>query len=137
MRTKIEQVLASGWPFLVAERDGNVIGYAYATQIRERPAYAFTCKNSIYVADGHTGKGVGRGLLSALIACAEQAGFRQMIAVIGGGSPASVGLHETFGFKEAGRLTAVGRKNHRWLDTVYMQRPIGTGNEIPPEREPS
>ena len=120
-REKIVAVMAEGWPFLVAEWSRAVIGYAYATQFRDRAAYARTCENSIYVADGMRGKGVGRGLLNALVKKARAAGFGQMIAVIGGAEPASVALHEKLGFLHAGRLQNVGCKFGRKLDTVYMQ----------------
>ena len=120
-RDKIADVTAKGWPFLVAEASGAVVGYAYATQFRDRAAYARTCENSIYVADGMRRKGVGRGLLNALLRDSRAAGFEQMIAVIGGGEPASVALHEQLGFVHAGRLENVGYKFGRKLDTVYMQ----------------
>jgi len=128
-RTKITDIAASGWPFLVAEEGGKVAGYAYATQFRDRPAYAETCENSIYVAPGHTGRGVGSALLASLIPAAAEAGFRQMIAVVGGGEPASVALHEKSGFKVAGRMHDVGRKFGRLLDTVYLQRALD-GDDI-------
>ncbi|WP_028969627.1 GNAT family N-acetyltransferase [Sphingomonas sp. URHD0057] len=120
-RDKLTAVLSKGWPFLVTELDGEVIGYAYATQFRDRPAYAHTCENSIYVHHQHLGKGIGRELLERLIGAARDAGFRQMIGVIGGGEPASVALHRTCGFGEAGRMRSVGFKFGQWLDTVYMQ----------------
>ncbi|HEU4820667.1 MAG TPA: GNAT family N-acetyltransferase [Qipengyuania sp.] len=120
-RDKIAAVTGRGWPFVVAERAGEVIGHAYATQFRDRAAYARTCENSIYVADGMQGQGVGRALLSALVEAARRRGFEQMIAVIGGGEPASVALHERLGFVHAGRMRNVGYKFGRKLDTVYMQ----------------
>lgn len=126
-RGKIAAVRAKGWPFLVAEHGNEVVGYAYATQFRDRAAYAHTCENSIYVADEMRGAGVGRALLCALVAEARSCGFEQMIAVIGGGEPASVGLHEKFGFVHAGRMRNVGYKFDRKLDTVYMQRDLTTG----------
>lgn len=122
-----------GWPFLVAEQKKHVIGYAYATQFRDRPAYSWTCENSIYVAPTHVGRGVGRNLLAALITAAEQAGFRQMIAVIGGAEPASAAIHGKAGFVETGRMRSVGRKFGRWLDTLYMQRSLGPGDSRDPE----
>lgn len=122
-----------GWPFLVAEQGGIVVGYAYATQFRDRPAYRWTCENSIYVAPSHVGRGVGTALLAALIEAAEQAGFLQMIAVIGGAEPASVSVHARAGFLEAGRMRSVGRKFGRWLDTLYMQRSLGPGDSRDPE----
>ena len=115
---------------------GEVIGYAYATQFRDRPAYASSCENSIYLHPDHCGQGFGTLLLAALVEAAERAGFRQMIAVIGGAEPASVALHARAGFVEAGRMRSVGRKFGRWLDTLYMQRPLGAGDAIPPEVEP-
>jgi L-amino acid N-acyltransferase YncA len=134
---KIGRISGHGWPFLVAEVDGPVAGYAYATQFRDRPAYAFTCENSVYVHPDRAGRGVGRWLLSRLVVEAEAGGFRQMIAVIGGGEPASVALHRSLGFVEAGRMRSVGRKFGRWLDTVYMQRALGSGDTSePPTSDP-
>jgi L-amino acid N-acyltransferase YncA len=133
---RIAECVGRGWPFLVAEKDGEVVGYAYATQFRDRPAYRSTCENSIYVAADHIGQGIGRGLLAALLDAAEQASFRQMIAVIGGAEPASAALHSKAGFVEAGRMKAVGRKFGRWLDTLYMQKALGPGDTKGPEGEP-
>ena len=123
-RTKIADISARGWPFLVAEEDGAVLGYAYATQFRDRPAYAETCENSIYLAPDHSGRGIGSALMAALLPAAADAGFRQMIAVVGGDEPASVALHRKFGFTVAGRMRDVGRKFGRLLDTVYLQRSL-------------
>src|SRR4029079_17856283 len=103
--------------------------YAYATQFRDRPAYAWTCENSIYVRADRIGQGIGRPLLEALIEAARDAGFRQMIAVVGGGEPASVALHLRCGFREAGRMKTVGFKFGKWLDTVYMQRSLITEDQ--------
>ena len=133
MRNKIVHVLAQGWPFLVAEAGGEVVGYAYATQFRDRPAYAYTCENSIYVRAGDGGRGIGRRLLEALLVRSERAGFRQMVAVIGGAEPASVALHTACGFRETGRIEAVGWKKGRWLDNVYMQKALGPGATRPPD----
>lgn len=124
---KIADIAAHGWPFLVAERDGEVLGYAYATQFRPRAAYARTCENSIYVADQTRGSGIGSRLLGNLIEAARECGFEQMIAVIGGGEPASVALHGKLGFVHAGRMRNVGFKFGRRLDTVYMQRSLIAG----------
>jgi L-amino acid N-acyltransferase YncA len=129
---KIGRISEHGWPFLVAEVDDAVAGYAYATQFRDRAAYAYTCENSVYVHPDRAGRGIGRRLLARLIAEAEADGFRQMIAVIGGGEPASVALHRSLGFVEAGRMRSVGRKFGRWLDTVYMQRALGPGDTSEP-----
>jgi len=121
---KIAQIRARGWPFLVAEQAGVVAGYCYATQFRERAAYARTCEDSIYVRAGQEGAGIGTRLLSALIAAARASGFEQLIAVIGGAGPVSAALHAKCGFAEAGRLRNVGFKLGRRLDTLYMQRDL-------------
>jgi phosphinothricin acetyltransferase len=133
---KLAECVEKGWPFLVAEAGSEVVGYAYATQFRDRPAYTSTCENSIYVAVSHVGQGIGRTLLAALFEAARQAGFRQMIAVVGGAEPASVALHINAGFTEVGRLRSVGRKFGRWLDTVYLQRTLGVGDSEPPRKGP-
>lgn len=134
--SKIAECDARGWPFLVCVNGTIVVGYAYATQFRDRPAYALACEDSIYVHPDHVGKGVGRLLLASLIEAAQAAGFRQMLAVIGGGEPASVALHTRLGFEHAGRMRSVGRKFGRWLDSVYMQRALGDGDSHPPANEP-
>ncbi len=122
-------VLRRGLPFLVAEVDGAVVGYAYAGPYRVRPAYRFTVEDSIYIHPDHTRKGIGRRLLQAIIAACEEKGCRQMIAVIGdSGNAASIGLHQAFGFEHTGTLRSVGFKFGRWVDTVIMQRPLGPGD---------
>lgn len=134
----MERVIGAGWPWLVAEAtDQTLLGYAYATQFRDRAAYRFVCEDSIYIRDDARGQGVGKGLLAALIDCCTAQGFRQMIAVIGGAEPASQALHASLGFALAGRLSGIGRKHGRWLDTLYMQRPLGAGSDQPPGFEPS
>jgi len=129
-RAKIADITARDWPFLVAEEDGAVLGYAYATQFRDRPAYAETCENSIYISPLHSGRGLGSTLMAALLPAAAKAGFRQMIAVVGGAEPASVALHQNFGFVVAGRMHHVGRKFGRLLDTVYLQRALDNGDDL-------
>ena len=121
---KIASVTGRGWPFLVVEYDGQIAGYAYASQFRDRPAYAGTCEDSIYIDHRLTGRGLGGALLAALIDAAKDFGFEQMIAVIGGAEPASVALHTRAGFVKAGRMRNVGRKFGRMLDTLYMQREL-------------
>lgn len=121
---KITDFAARGHPFLVAERNGGVVAYAYAARFRDRAAYAHTCEDSIYVSHEARGGGIGTALLSALIEAARASGFEQMIAVVGGGEPASVALHAKCGFVHAGRMRNVGRKFGRLLDTVYMQRDL-------------
>lgn len=120
-RDKIRSIAGEGWPFLVAEAEGAVAGYAYVTQFRDRAAYRFTAEDSIYVHPKMMGRGIGKTLLQALLDRSAEYGFRTVIAVIGGAEPASIGLHSALGFREAGRLNAVGWKNERWLDSVYMQ----------------
>ncbi|MCZ8325010.1 MAG: GNAT family N-acetyltransferase [Sphingomonadaceae bacterium] len=134
---RMARVLSHSWPWLVAEDEaGALLGYAYATQFRDRAAYRYVCEDSIYIRDDARGQGVGKALLGALIAACEEAGFRQMVAVIGGAEPASAALHARLGFAEAGRLSGIGRKQGRWLDTLYMQRSLGPGSTAAPEVEP-
>lgn len=123
-RSKIRRIAGASWPFLVAEVDGEVAGYAYVTQFRDRAAYRFTAEDSIYVHPQRMGRGVGKALLAELLERAARYGFRTVIAVIGGAEPASIALHTGLGFREAGRLNAVGFKFGRWLDSVYMQREL-------------
>ena len=131
-RAKIDRITGRGWPFLVAFDGREATGYAYAEQLRDRPAYRFTCENSIYVRVDRIGCGIGKALLTELCARSEALGFRQIIAVIGGAEPASIALHESCGFETAGRLRGVGWKKNRWLDTVYMQRSLGEGTGSDP-----
>jgi L-amino acid N-acyltransferase YncA len=121
---KLRWIREQGWPLLVAESGGEVVGYAYATQFRDREAYSFTAENSIYVHPDQMGRGVGKALLQALLDRASECGFRTIVAVIGGAEPGSIALHEACGFAEVGRLRAVGWKKERWLDSVYMQRDL-------------
>lgn len=136
MAMKIAEITSQGWPFIVADRDGDVIGYAYASQFRDRPAYRFACEDSIYVRADQTARGVGSLLMGNLVDAATIYGFRQMMGVIGGADAASIALHAKAGFEHAGRMRSVGRKFGRWLDTVYMQLSLGEGDSAPPEREP-
>jgi L-amino acid N-acyltransferase YncA len=126
-------LLDGGYPYLVAERDGEVVGYAYAGAYRPRPAYRFSVENSIYIARRAHRQGIGRALLERLIADAEARGFRQMIAVIGDSAQApSIELHHALGFRLIGTIESVGFKHGRWLDTVLMQRPLGLGATVVP-----
>jgi L-amino acid N-acyltransferase YncA len=137
MGERLAGVVGAGAPWLVArDEGGEMLGYAYASQFRDRPAYRFTCENSVYIRHDRRGEGIGRALLALLIVEAERAGFRQMIAVIAGAQPASVRLHAACGFVEAGRMQSVGRKHGQWLDTFYMQRALGAGDATPPDKEP-
>jgi len=127
-------VLGRGLPHIVAEAGGAIVGFAYAAPYRTRPAYRFTVEDSIYVAAGMSGRGVGRLLLGALIDRCSAGQWRQMIAIIGdSGNAASIGLHAALGFRHVGTLTAVGFKFGRWVDSVIMQRELGEGGgSVPP-----
>ncbi|MDR3374304.1 MAG: GNAT family N-acetyltransferase [Ancalomicrobiaceae bacterium] len=140
MRLRREKLLAAGFPYIVAvepgaaaDSSGALLGYAYAGPYRPRPAYRFTVENSIYVAPGAQGRGVGSRLMAELIAICAEMGARQMIAVIGdSGNEASIRLHSRCGFEPAGVLKSVGYKHGRWLDSVLMQRPLGVGDAAEP-----
>ena len=123
--TRLAKVEAQRLPWLVAELNGAVAGYAYATRYRDRPAYRFTVEDTVYVARSARGHGLGRALLAALLDGARAAGMRQMVAVIGDtANEGSIRLHQACGFAHAGTLRDVGFKFGRWLDTVLMQRPL-------------
>lgn len=133
MTRRRDLLVGGGFPYLVAESAGAIVGYAYAGPYRSRPAYAGTVENSVYVTPGLQGRGVGRALLARLIDEAAARGFRQMVAVIGDSeNSASIRLHERAGFRLVGVLRAVGFKHGVWLDTVLMQRPLGDGDRTPP-----
>ena len=133
MARRQEELLANGYPYLVAECDGAVAGYAYAGPYRARPAYRWSVEDSIYVAPELHRAGMGKRLLAELIAQAEARDFRQMIAVIGDSAQtASIALHAAAGFALIGTLRSVGFKHGRWLDTVLMQRPLGKSDAAPP-----
>ena len=134
MRKRMEILLAGKFPYIVAEIDGVVVGYAYAGPYRARPAYRFSVENSIYVAPEMHRRGIGRVLLKSLIEAATKRGFRLMIAVIGDSNQAgSIGVHKALGFQDAGVFKNVGYKFGRWLDTVHMQLPLGDGAHTPPK----
>jgi phosphinothricin acetyltransferase len=133
MSRRRADVLVKGLPWLVAERGGVVLGYAYANHFRPRRAYRFCLEDSIYLAAGARGQGVGRLLLAELMARCEAAGARQMLAVIGDSANAgSVRLHQALGFEHSGVLKSSGWKFDRWLDVVMMQKSLGTGDSTPP-----
>jgi phosphinothricin acetyltransferase len=128
-------ILAGGYPYIVAERDGAILGYAYAGAYRTRPAYRSTVEDSIYVSPTAQGQGIGRVLLEALIAECEARDFRLMVAVIGDeDSRGSIALHKSLGFELVGILKGVGYKHGRWLSTVLMQRTLAGGMAEPPTR---
>ena len=135
MSRRRAEVLDCGLPYLVAEAADQIVGYGYAALFRSRSAYRFTVENSVYVEPRSVRRGIGSALLSELIERCEKAGFRQMIAVIGdSGNAASIALHERHGFHHAGNLRSTGFKFGRWVDTVLMQRALGTGDrDLPAE----
>ncbi|HEY1797617.1 MAG TPA: GNAT family N-acetyltransferase [Stellaceae bacterium] len=134
MRRRREAVMERGFPYLVAELDGEIVAYAYAGPYRTRPGYCYSCENSIYIRHGFEGRGIGKALLAPLIAGCEAMGMRRMIAVIGdSANHASINLHKSLGFEMAGNLRSVGFKFGRWLDSVFMQRALGSGDGNPPE----
>lgn len=124
MLERFVRLTGSGFPYLVSILDGSIAGFAYAAPYRPRPAYRFTVEDTIYLAPEAAGRGIGSQLLGELIAQCQSLGYKQMIAVIGGGAEASCRLHAKLGFHEAGRLSNVGYKFDRWLDTVLMQRAL-------------
>jgi L-amino acid N-acyltransferase YncA len=126
-------VQALGLPYLVAERTGEILGYSYATSYRPRPAYRHTVEDSVYLAEGLGGQGIGTALLAELIRRCEAGPWRQMLAVIGDTANAgSIGLHRKLGFDHAGTLRSVGFKHGRWVDTVLMRRALGAGDTVLP-----
>jgi L-amino acid N-acyltransferase YncA len=132
MARRAEALVSGGFPYLVARREGRLLGYAYAGPYRPRPAYRFTVEDSIYVDPDAQGRGVGRLLLAHLVEAGAACGFRQMIAVIGdSANQASIALHRRFGFRSAGLFEGVGWKHGRWLDTVLMQKALGPGADAP------
>jgi phosphinothricin acetyltransferase len=134
MARRRDDVLSKGLPWLVAVRDGRVLGYAYANHFRPRRAYRFCLEDSIYLAPDAQGQGVGRTLLAELMSQCEARGARQMLAVIGDSANAgSIGVHRTLGFEHTGVLRASGWKFGRWLDVVIMQRALGDGDTRTPD----
>ena len=128
MARRYEMLRAGGYPYLVAELDREIVGYAYAGPYRARAAYRWSVEDTIYVAASSQRRGIGRALLERLIADAEVGGFRQMIAVIGdSANVGSIELHRAAGFRMVGTFDNVGFKFGRWLDSVLMQRPLGSG----------
>ncbi|WGD56686.1 GNAT family N-acetyltransferase [Bradyrhizobium sp. CB1650] len=126
-------VLSAGLPYLVAEVDRKVAGYSYATSYRPRPAYRHTIEDSVYVSEAMRGRGIGLALLQELIARSEAGPWRQMLAVIGNSqNVGSIALHRRMGFQQVGTLRSVGFKLGQWVDTVLMQRPLGSGAATPP-----
>jgi phosphinothricin acetyltransferase len=133
MRARFEAIVEAGYPYIVAELDGRVAGYAYVGPYRTRPAYRFTVEDSIYIAPEAQGKGIGRLLLRALIEASTAKGYRLMVAVIGDSANyASIALHRRAGFTFCGTIHSVGYKFGRWLDSVVMELPLGEGDKTAP-----
>jgi len=134
MAARRADVLGKGLPYLVAERDGQVLGFAYCNWFKPRPAYRFSAEDSIYVADAARGMGIGRKLLDALVQAAEAAGVRKLLAVIGDSANAgSVGVHSAAGFTHIGVMRSVGWKFGAWRDVVLMEKALGAGDTTSPE----
>jgi L-amino acid N-acyltransferase YncA len=133
MARRLNALTTSKYPYLVAELEAGVAGYAYAAAYRARPAYRWCVEDSVYVAAQFHRRGIGARLLTDLIEQAQARGFRQMIAVIGDSAQLpSIAAHAKAGFAQIGTLRSVGFKHGRWLDTVLMQRPLGASNTAPP-----
>ncbi len=138
MSQRRDDVLAKGLPWLVAERDSELLGYAYANHFRPRPAYRFCLEDSVYLAADAVGQGIGRLLLAELLARSEAAGARQMLAVIGDSANlASIAVHRTLGFEPIGTMKSAGWKFERWLDVVLMQKQLGRGDTAAPANDPT
>lgn len=134
MLLRMDKVRENRLPWLVAEQDGRILGYCYAAPYRPRPAYRYTIEDSIYLAEGETGKGIGQQLLSTLLERCEQGPWRQMIAVIAGTqNESSIILHRKLGFAHVGTQPDTGYKFGQWIDVVFMQRALGAGGTTPPE----
>ncbi|MBV9537778.1 MAG: N-acetyltransferase [Acidisphaera sp.] len=133
MSERVRAVTGRGFAWLIAHDSTGVLGYGYYVQFRERTAYRYCAENSVYVREDVRGQGVGKALVSALIAHATANGFRQMIAVIGdSANVGSIGVHASVGFHHIGTMRAVGVKFGRWLDVVFMQRALGMGDSDMP-----
>jgi phosphinothricin acetyltransferase len=134
MARRREDVLSKGLPWLVVQRDGVVLGYAYANHFRPRKAYRFCLEDSVYLAPEAKGQGLGRLLLAELLARCEAAGARQMLAVIGDSANlGSIGVHRTLGFEHIGVMKAAGWKFDQWRDVVIMQKALGQGSATEPK----
>ena len=132
-----DAVRVLGLPYLVAEAEGprseGVLGFAYASAFRPRAAYRYTAEDSVYVAPGQQGRGIGRALVAEVVARCESLGLRQLVAVIGdSGNEASIGLHRSLGFELRGVMPALGFKRGRWVDVVWMQKALNGGAAAPP-----
>jgi L-amino acid N-acyltransferase YncA len=133
MAQRRADVLGKGLPYLVAEHEGEVAGFAYGNWFKPRPAYRYSVEDSIYLARARHGKGLGRALLAELLACCELAGIRKVMAIVGdSANAASIGLHLAAGFTQVGKIDACGWKFGAWRDIVILQKTLGSGNTRPP-----
>jgi L-amino acid N-acyltransferase YncA len=136
MAARRAEVLARGLPWLVLEEEGQVLGYAYCNWFKPRPAYRYSAEDSIYLAPGTQGRGLGRLLLAELATQAEAVGVRKLIAVIGDSANAgSIGVHRSLGFEPVGTIRACGWKFDRWLDIVLMEKSLGEGDRSAPQAQ--
>lgn len=132
MQKRFLNITQSNYPYIVAEREGEVLGYAYLASYRSRSAFRYTVEDSIYLHKDSKGLGLGSLLLARLIELAEQGPWRLIVAVIGDSeNMGSIKLHEKFGFKLTGTEPGTGYKFNRWIDTVLMHKPIDLGNTAP------
>ena len=133
MQGRRADVLAKGLPWLVAVENSQVIGYAYCNWFKPRPAYRFSAEDSIYLSPEAAGKGIGSTLLAELLAQAQRAGVRKLIAVIGDSANAgSIAVHKAAGFQPVGVLKSCGWKFDQWLDVVLMDKALGEADLTAP-----
>ena len=133
MAARMRNILGRGLPYLVAEEAGRILGFAYAGPFRPRPGYRFAAEDSVYVAPDATGRGVGRAVLGRVVEACEALGLRQLVAVIGdSGNAGSIGLHRSLGFEDAGVGKSLGFKHGRWVDIVWMRKPLNGGDATLP-----
>ena len=134
IRRRCDAITVDGFPYIVALSEGEILGYAYASKYRPRPAYRHTVENTIYVKDGAHRRGIGRKLLAELITRCTDMGLRRMVAIIGdSANSGSIGLHESAHFEHVGTIPSCGFKNGQWLDQVIMQRSLGEGESTDPD----
>jgi phosphinothricin acetyltransferase len=133
MTTRRADVLAKGLPYLVVEKNNQILGFAYCNWFKPRPAYRFSAEDSIYVHPDSRGQGLGKSLLAELCAQAERVGVRKFIAVIGDSANAgSIGVHKSLGFEHVGVIKSCGWKFDQWLDIVLMEKTLGPGDGTNP-----
>jgi L-amino acid N-acyltransferase YncA len=133
LRRRYDDVVGQSFPYLAAELGDQIAGYGYCNLYRTRSAYRYALEDSVYVRHDMAGRGIGKAILAELIARCEALGCRQIIAVIGdSANAASIGLHASQGFLKVGTLRSVGFKFGRWVDSIFMQRPLGPGDGTPP-----